>query len=283
MHELASLPIANEKSLQKMIEGSLFELLGVHLLASEYLIYGRLRIDSLAVDSKGCPVIIEYKKIRGGKVISQVLSYLKWLKMQRPEFFRMLMISRLERSVHENIVLDWSRPRIICIADSFSHFDLDAVSVLPFKIELYHYKQYEGGLFSFEIVSNVEELTATKGAQAIYEAAKIRSQASPVIGLIFDEIRERMLRIGEHIEEKQNQKAIVFAVTRHFAEIQIRRDRLIIYLRPIEYLDPRKMVEKIAQGYDITMNRRVTIFDRNDIEYVFRLILQSYWNVNPHR
>lgn len=59
----------------------------------------------------------------------------------------------------------------------------------------------------------------------------------------------------------------------------IRREKLVIDLRPIDYVDPRNMVERIAESYTVTLNRRITLTSASDLDYVFCIIEQSYKNV----
>ena len=84
---IKSEPINKEKELQTIIENNLLEIFDMYFLASEYTTTTGGRIDSLAIDTSGCPVIIEYKRNRNDNVINQSLSYLKWLKSQKKEFF----------------------------------------------------------------------------------------------------------------------------------------------------------------------------------------------------
>lgn len=59
------------------------------------------------------------------------MSYLKWLKTQEPGFFEKLMMDNLGKDVADKIKLDWHTPWVICIAESFSKFDVDTVEVVP--------------------------------------------------------------------------------------------------------------------------------------------------------
>lgn len=52
-----------------------------------------------------------------------------------------------------------------------------------------------------------------------------------------------------------------------------------IHLRPIDYVDPRKRVDKIPDGYNWTMDRRVYLDSADDLDYVVGLVEQSYKNV----
>jgi len=284
---LSAIQPDKEKDLQRLVEGNLQCVLDMHLLASEYRTSSG-RIDTIAVDSEGAPVIIEYKRNKNDNVINQSLSYLKWLTAQQPEFFQMLMQMQLDKDVLDNMRLDWKHPRVVCIAESFSQFDIDTVEIVPLRIELFKYRLYEGDLFSLESVSFNEmqknladavHLVPVETVQSITMSIKEQSNASHLIRTLYDELRERIMSLDQYIIEKAGKRCISYRLTKNFAEVLVRRDRLVIDLRPIDYQDPRGMVERIAENYTVTMNRRVTLASASDLDYVFGLVEQSYKNV----
>ena len=55
--------------------------------------------------------------------------------------------------------------------------------------------------------------------------------------------------------------------------------QLKIHLRPIVYDDPDNKVDKISEGYNWTMDRRVYLKSHENFEYIFSLIEQSYKDV----
>ena len=120
LRKLKAWPVEAEKKLQNLVEKNLTEALDIYFLESEYTTTFGGRIDTLAVDSNGAPVIIEYKRNKNDNVINQGLSYLKWLQAQKVEFFEMLMIKKLGQEIAKKIRVDWSNPRVICIAESYS-------------------------------------------------------------------------------------------------------------------------------------------------------------------
>jgi RecB family endonuclease NucS len=89
LKKLSAVSLVKEKDLQTLVEENLGEVLGMHFLATEYTTAFGGRIDTLAVDYTGAPVIIEYKRNQNDNVINQGLSYLRWLKAQKIEFFEM--------------------------------------------------------------------------------------------------------------------------------------------------------------------------------------------------
>ena len=285
---LNTLPACREKALQTLIENNLPEVLDMRFIASEYRTTSGGRIDTLAIDNDGAPVIIEFKRNKNDNVINQALSYLKWLKAQRPEFFEMLMLNQLGKEVTDSIKLDWHHPRVVCIAETFNKFDTDTVEVVPLRIDLFKYRHYESGLFSLEMVTvNEQHKNLVEACQAIpvetnlavINAMKEQSSASHTIRTLFDELRERILGIDEYIIEKPGRRVVAFRLTKNFAEVLIRKDRLVIDLREMAYVDPRGLVERIGEGYTVTMNRRIILADPRDLEYVFGIVEQSYQNI----
>ena len=99
-----------EKTLQKLIETNLDEILNIIFLATEYSTSFGGRIDTLGVDKDGSPCIIEYKKGQNENVINQGLSYLRWLLDHKADF------ELLCKDMKIDIEIDWNSPRVICIA-----------------------------------------------------------------------------------------------------------------------------------------------------------------------
>ncbi|WP_374563481.1 DUF5655 domain-containing protein [Ideonella sp.] len=289
LKKLNVLPLDKEKALQQLLESNLQEVLDLRFLATEYPTTFGGRIDTLAVDSTGAPVIIEYKRNRNDNVINQALSYLKWLKTQKPGFFEKLMIDKLGPHAAEHLRLDWHNPRVICIAESYSKFDIDTVEVVPLRIELMRYRYYEDGVFALEPINLPEEpvlaATSAKPPQDKADASApssfdlLLNKASPATRELFEQLRERVLALDETIVEKPTAFYVAYKVSNNFAEVHIGKNQLKIHLRPIDYVDPQNAVDKIPEGYNWTMDRRVYLKSADELDYVVGIIEQSYKNV----
>ena len=133
--ELAGAGAQVEKSLQNLFETNLEALLGIRFLASEYTtgpVHGG-RIDTLGIDEDGSPVIIEYKRALNENVINQGLFYLDWLLDHRREF-QWLVMDVLGREAADAV--EWSSPRLLCVAGDFTRYDGHAVKQIARSIEL---------------------------------------------------------------------------------------------------------------------------------------------------
>ena len=153
-----------EKSLQIQFEANLEVLLGVRFLATEYStgpVHGG-RIDTLGLDEDGSPVIIEYKRAVNENVINQGLYYLDWLMDHKKEF-QWLVMERLGGDAANKV--EWSAPRLICIAGDFTRYDGHAVKQIPRNIELLRYRRFGVDLLMIELVH------APKAARVVQQGA----------------------------------------------------------------------------------------------------------------
>lgn len=130
--ELSGATDTIEKSVQTQFEKNLEVLLGVRFLASEFTITEG-RVDTLGLDENGCPVIIEYKRASNENVVTQGLFYLDWLMGHRKDF-QWLVLEKFGKKVADAV--DWSAPRLICIAGDFNRYDYNAVKQMQRNIEL---------------------------------------------------------------------------------------------------------------------------------------------------
>ena len=155
-----------EKPLQTLIERNLDVLLGIRFLASEYST-GKThagRIDSLGLDENNCPVILEYKRSVGENVINQGLFYLDWLMDHQAEF-KLLVMDQLGTLAADAI--DWTAPRLVCIAADFTKYDGHAVQQINRNIELIRYRRFGDELLLLEL-ANATNVTMTKSPSSNY-------------------------------------------------------------------------------------------------------------------
>ena len=292
LKRLSDQKLAKEKDLQRLLEEkeNLQEALELYFLSTEYETTFGGRIDTLAVDRDVAPVIIEYKRGQNNNVINQALSYLKWLKSQNQGFFEKLMIDKLGAVKAKEIQLDWKRPRIVCIAESYSKFDKDTAEVVPLRIELFTYRYYEDGIFSLERVpvASLAESTSPVAANASISVATtattasidaLLSKANASTKELFVELRERIRVLDDSITERATAIYVAFRRSYNFAEVHVGNSQLKIHLRPIDYIDPRGSVEKVPDSYKWTLNRRIVLKASEDLDYVVGIIEQSYKDV----
>jgi len=65
--------------------------------------------------------------------------------------FKLLVMEKIGKDVADKI--EWSMPRLLCIAVDFTKFDEYAVKQINRNIELIRYKKYGDDLILFELVN----------------------------------------------------------------------------------------------------------------------------------
>ena len=129
--EYQSGTVTLEKELQTVIENNMNIFFGVTFLASEYRTKDGGRMDSIGIDENHCPVIFEYKRSVKENVINQGLFYLNWL-LDHKDSFKVLVIEKLGLKAANNI--DWSMPRVVCVAGDFTKYDEELYHTFADKI-----------------------------------------------------------------------------------------------------------------------------------------------------
>jgi len=285
--KLKNVQLPKEKALQEIVESNLQEMLDMYFLETEYPTTFGGRIDTLAVDYSGAPVIIEYKLNKNENVINQALSYLKWLKAQKVDFFEMLVQKKLGKEIADKLKIDWKNPRVICIAESYSKFDIDTVEVVPLRIELLLYRHYENDIFFLEPVTVNESKSPAATTPAISDSSSseefsvdaLIANIPPGIVAMYQEMRQRILALDESINEKATRHYVAYRVTKNFAEVILGKQHIKIHMRSLDYIDPLKMVDKIPEGYNWTLDRRIYLKKESDLDYVMGILEQAYKDV----
>lgn len=286
--ELKGHSVALEKSLQTLIERNLFTFLGVNFLATEYST-GRShagRIDTLGIDENFRPVIIEYKRSTNENVINQGLYYLDWLMDHKAEF-KLLVMDKLGHEVAAAI--EWSNPRLLCIAGDFTKYDEHAVQQINRNIELIRYKQFEKDLLLFELVnatsvqSAAEHPKGSSKGKAQQHRTVEENLASADSGLrdVFDALRTFLEALGDDVQVITNKYYFAFKRIKNFACVEIypKSRNITVYVK----IDPETVELKEGFTRDVssighygTGDLEVTISSHADLERSKTLLLKSY-------
>jgi len=240
-------PYNKECDLQKLFEVNLEELLDVRFIASEYTTGDRQRgrIDTLGLDKDGYPTIIEFKKSNKENIINQGLFYLDWLVDHRGDF---TLIA--QKACGSGVKIDWSRPRVILIAESFSEYDKYAVNRIGTNIELWTYRKYGDNLLYLDSLfvaasqptkgtsvliprePETQNLIGEEDEVTIYTIDDHTRNKSQEIVSIFEQLREGILGLaveGEIIE-KTNKNYIGYKHGKNFCEVHLQTKTIQIWL-----------------------------------------------------
>jgi predicted transport protein len=284
-----------EKPLQTLIENNLNPLLGIRFLASEYptgKTHGG-RIDSLGLDENNCPVILEYKRSTGENVINQGLFYLDWLMDHRGDFER-LVAKQLGHETADRI--DWSAPRLICIAADFTKYDGHAVQQINRNIELIRYRRFSNDLLLLELV-NATSAGAGRGGVSKSgkhpKPAKVKEKSitgdktyaewlesiSEPLRELLAALEDYILSLGDDVQKKELKLYVAFKRLKNFATIILQKNRLVLYL----HLQPTKLSGLPPSARDVsksghwgTGDLELPIAKAGNLDLVKPFILMAY-------
>jgi len=281
--ELAGRSVAVEKSLQTLIESNLETFLGVQFLASEYST-GRTqsgRIDTLGIDENSCPVIIEYKRATNENVINQGLFYLDWLMDHKAEF-KLRVLEKYDKKAADAI--EWSNPRLLCIAGDFTRYDEHAVRQINRNIELIRYRKYGDDLLLLELVNATTAPPAVgSGKTKSKTVTEYLEQASPELKDLYGELEAFLLALGDDVQKKTLRFYIAFKRIKNFAcvYIQSQSHKIIVWVKVLpDSLDLKDNEGFIRDVRDIghlgTGDLEITIGSHDDLEKAKQLLVKSY-------
>lgn len=282
--EYKSGTVTLEKELQTVIEQNMETFFGVTFLASEYRTTDGGRMDSIGIDENHCPVIFEYKRSIKENVINQGLFYLNWL-LDHKDSFKVLVFEKIGLKAANEI--DWSMPRVVCIAGDFTRYDESAIKQMNRNISLIRYKKFGENLLMFEQIneniasshddSSPMNATKTKSIQKTF--AEKRKDASSEILSLYEDLRNYVLSLGDDITENQLKHYVAFKKIKNIVCVEILKNRLTLYLKldasTIEY-EKGFTRDTTGIGHFGTGNVEVTICNRGDYEKAKVLLDRAY-------
>ena len=232
--EYQSGTVTLEKELQTVIENNMTTFFGVTFLASEFRTTDGGRMDSIGIDENHCPVIFEYKRSMKENVINQGLFYLNWL-LDHKDSFKVLVIEKLGLKEADNI--DWTMPRVICVAGDFTKYDESAIKQMNRNISLIRYKKFGDDLLMFEQVNeNIAdaipevESSITK-AKTVYKTFDEQlASADKVVKVLYQDLANYVLSLGDDISENHLKLYAAFKKIKNVITVVAQKKKLVINL-----------------------------------------------------
>lgn len=274
-----------EREIQSLCERNLETFFGIRFLASEYSTGNKHkgRIDSLGIDENNCPVIIEYKLDSKENVINQGLFYLDWL-MDHQANFEMLCMEKLGKKTE----VDWSSPRLLCIARDFTRYDDYAIGQINRNIELIRYRAFDADNIILELAGTSQKQesnkTNTQGGVIKYRNMEDAiNAATDDLLLLYQELEDYLYSLGDDVQKKELKFYHAFSRIKNFVCVELRTKKkdLLMYLK-LDYnsiLNPSKNLRDVSKiGHYGTGDVELTIRSLEELEESKHLIEESYKN-----
>lgn len=278
-----------ERNIQKLTEENLETLFGLQFVRTEFPMKG-FRIDTLAFDTEANAfVIIEYKRDRSSSVIDQGFTYLGQMLNNKAEF-----ILEYNERLGANLTrddIDWSQSRVLFLAQSFNSYQQSAMSFKDLPIELWEVQAYDNSTILYNQLVSPE---ARESIKTISEDPTIRSVSKEVkvytvedhlnattekVRNLFSGLRERVLALGDGIEERPKKQYIAYRTSNAFLYTHMQQSQIKLHLiiNKAKLNDPRGIARDVSKvghyGGGVT---EIVLEKQEDLSYIMTLVEQSY-------
>jgi predicted transport protein len=293
LNYVRSQPFGLEKEIQDLVELNVEELFGLEFVKSEMSI-GGFRLDTLCFDRENNSfVIIEYKKGSSYSVIDQGYTYLSILLNNKSDFI--LEYNEVKDKTLKRDGIDWTQSKIIFISPKFSEYQKNSINFKNVPFELWEITQFQNqtiGLNKIETNSEVNINTTSSDEKSVvkrvseeimtideeYHLGKSTNRPDSVIE-VYQKLKERILQLGDDIEQKFNKQTINFKRYSVFTDLIIYNKGVVVVvnLKKGELDDPLQKTEDLSEkGHWGNGDYKLLVKSEDDIEYCMSLIKQSY-------
>jgi predicted transport protein len=291
LERVKEVPFKNErKDIQHTTESSLKEVFGFEFVKSE-LALGNLRIDTLAFDNENKSfVIIEYKIDQSFSVIDQGYAYLGLLLNNKAEFI-LEYNERKGQSLKRDDV-DWSQSKVIFVSPQFTKYQKQAINFRDLPIELWEVSKFENGTLMFNQLKSPETSESiTKVSprsdivQKVSREIKVYTEEDHLSGLpseiieLYQELKERLLSLGDNIEVRPRKKYVCFVAGTNFVDVHPQKSQLKLWinLSKGELDDPKNIARDVSDiGHWGNGDYETLVKSTDDLQYLMTLIKQSF-------
>ena len=288
-----------EKELQSLVEANLGPVFNCRFVASEFSTGAQHagRIDTLALSEDSNPVIIEYKKVESSELINQSLFYLSWIHDHKGDFH-----IAVQKSLGNEVKVDWTDVRVICLAPNYKKYDLHAVQVMGANIELWRYRLFKNSCLYLEEVfqktvstshdipaNNKSPVMMAAGKKAaltratgVYSFEQHISGKSEAIKEIVSDLRDFIMNLDSAMEEVPKKFYLAYKISQNIVCMEIKKHKVILFLK----LNPKEMayLPSIARdvsdiGHYGTGDLEITVSSAQDLEAAKGFINAAYQKV----
>jgi len=288
--KIREIPFKKEKELQDITEKNLKEIFGLDFVKSEFEL-SNLRIDTLAFDHESQSfVIVEFKRDKSFSVIDQGFAYLALLLNNKADFI-LEYNEQMDKSLKRDDV-DWSQSRVIFVSPQFTNYQRQAINFRDLPLELYEVAKYENGTISYTQLKSPDTSESiskiSRGSEVVREVSKeikVYTEADHILNIpeeiqgFYEEIKVRVLNIGDDIQIKPKKYYIAFVSATNFVDVHLHKSQIKLWLNMNkgELDDPRVMARDVSNvGHWGNGDYEIRLKIGHDLDYLITLVKQSY-------
>lgn len=201
--------------------------------------------------------------------------------------FTLMVMETFGKEESQNI--EWSSPRLLCIAGDFTKYDEHAVQQINRNIELIRYRHYGDDLLLLYLVNATTATTADYSPSATGGNTKNKyktvteylDQSSSELQDLYEELKAFLLALGDDVQFKTLKFYFAFKRIKNFACVEVHpgTNKILVYVKvapsSIELEKGfTRDVEKI--GHFGTGNLEISIGSSDTLEKAKALLVKSY-------
>jgi predicted transport protein len=188
--------------------------------------------------------------------------------------------------------IDWSAPRLVCVASDFTKYDEYAVKQINRNIDLVRYRRFGDDLLALDLVWRttsdavpILEETGKKtsrkksGDSTTEKLDKIVDKLGPDMRDLYESLRSFILALGDDVSQRRLKLYYAYARIKTFASVVVQKKQILVYV----HLDPDKNVLEEGFTRDVrkighwaTGNLVITVTNREQLNKAQPLIARSY-------
>ena len=290
LEKIKEIPFKNEREIQNLTEQSLKTVFNLDFVKSEFSL-NNLRIDTLAFDRESKSfVIIEYKRDKNFSVIDQGYAYLALLLNNKADFI-LEYNEQMDKSLKRDDV-DWTQSRVIFISPQFTNYQKQAISFRDLPMELYEVAKYENNSVSYNLLRSPETSESVNKisrssdiVKQVSKEIKVYSEADHLSNIpeemidFYNELKNRILNIGDGVKIKTKKFYIAFVASTNFVDIHLQKSQLKLWfnMNKGDLEDPRELARDVSNvGHWGNGDYEIALKPDDDLDYLMTLIKQSY-------
>jgi predicted transport protein len=198
------------------------------------------------------------------------------------------VLHKIGRDVAEQV--DWSAPRLVCIAGDFSRYDEHAVKQVRRNIELIRYRRFGSDLLLLDLVTAITDESSSEFNDldaATHSATVARTVSEDLLAAdaelrdLFSLLRAYLLSLGDDVQERTLKKYFAFTRIQNFTCVEIKpvARKLLAYVKA----DPERVTLEPGFTRDVreighygTGDMEITLTSKADVERAKLLLKESY-------
>ena len=126
--------------------------------------------------------------------------------------------------------IDWSNPRLLCIANDFTKFDEHAISQINRNIELLRFQYYDNNVILFELVNartaEIEVSIYDGDGKVVKRASRTTvgeylENADEDLRNLFESLKNFLMALGDDVQMNELKYYFAFKRLQNFASVEV--------------------------------------------------------------